>query len=400
MENIEFLKSLAVRTSSKIVLLVIDGAGGIQKDGKTEIEKARTPNLDKIAKEGSCGIMDPVFPGITPGSGPGHLALFGYDPVKYQVGRGVLSALGIMFPLRKGDLAARINFATVDKEGKVKDRRAGRIPTSLNEKLCKKIESNVKVSGAEIFVRPVKEHRAALIVRGENLSDKLPDTDPQKEGVLPVEVTPLSREAEKTSKIIKEFIFQVRRVLSSEDKANMILLRGFSLFPQIPSLRELYKLNPACIAVYPMYKGVSRLVGMEILSTGDEIENEIKTLKENFNSYDFFFLHVKKTDSAGEDGDFSRKVKIIEKVDSIIPEILSLNPDVFAVTADHSTPSLLKSHSWHAVPVVIRAKSVRRDNVEKFTELDCSKGILGRFQSRFLMSLLLAHALKLKKFGA
>ena len=400
MENWELLRTLAIKNSSRIVLLVIDGVGGIQIEGKTELEKAVTPNLDMVAREGVCGLMDPVFPGITPGSGPGHIALFGYDPVRYQVGRGVLGALGIGFPLERGDIAARINFATVDEKGLVTDRRAGRIPTSFNQELCRELEEKVKVEGAKIFVRTVKEHRAVLVIRGKGLSGEIKDTDPQKEGLPPLDPEPITREAEKTVSLVKEFISQAKNILSSRHPANMVLLRGFSQLPHIPSFQEIYKLNPACIAVYPMYKGVARLVGMEVLSTGETLRDEIETLKNNFDSYDFFFLHIKPADSSGEDGDFERKVKVIEEVDSLIPEILSLNPDVLAITADHSTPSLLKSHSWHAVPVVIRAKTVRVDDVDKFTELECAKGALGRFSAQYLMSLLMAHALKLSKFGA
>jgi len=400
LENWELLKTLSVKNSSRIVLLVMDGVGGIQVGGETELEKACTPNLDRVAAEGVCGLMDPVFPGITPGSGPGHISLFGYDPVKHQVGRGILGALGIGFHLEKGDVAARINFATIDEKGLVTDRRAGRIPTELNQELCRELEEKIKIKGVKTFVRTVKEHRAVLVIRGEGLSGEIKDTDPQKEGLPPLDPEPMSQKAESTASLVREFIAQAKNILASRHPANMVLLRGFSQLPHIPSFQEIYQLNPACIAGYPMYKGVARLVGMEILSTGSSLKDEIETLKKNFNLYDFFFIHIKPTDSAGEDGDFERKVKVIEEVDALIPEIISLNPDVLAITADHSTPSLLKAHSWHAVPVVIRAKTVRTDAVKRFTELECARGALGRFSTQYLMSLLMAHALKLSKFGA
>ncbi|MCD6522056.1 2,3-bisphosphoglycerate-independent phosphoglycerate mutase [Candidatus Calescamantes bacterium] len=400
MDLMEFLKGLTQKNEKKIVLVVVDGLGGIPGPEGTELELAHTPNLDQVAKEGACGLMDPVFPGITPGSGPGHFALFGYDPVKYQVGRGVLSALGIDFPLKPGDVAARVNFATVNEKGVVIDRRAGRIPTELNRELCEELEKKIDIPGIEVFIRTEREHRACLVLRGEELRSEVSDTDPQKEGFPPLEPKPLVPEAERTVSILKEFLKQARDILSSKKPANMLLLRGFSSLPKMPSFGEVYKLTPACIAVYPMYKGLARLVGMEILKTGETIEDEINTLKENYGNFDFFFLHYKATDSAGEDGNSEKKIKAIETLDKNLPPILALEPDVLCITADHSTPTQLKAHSWHPVPVVIRAKTCFRDNVQRFSEWDCLHGILGKFPALYLMPLLLAHALKLKKFGA
>ncbi len=400
MDLLEFLKGLTQKNEKKIVLVVVDGLGGIPGPEGTELELANTPNLDRVAKEGACGLMDPVFPGITPGSGPGHFALFGYDPVKYQVGRGVLSALGIDFPLKPGDVAARVNFATVDEKGVVIDRRAGRIPTELNRELCEELEKKIDIPGIEVFIRTEREHRACLVLRGEELRSEVSDTDPQKEGFPPLEPKPLVPEAERTVSIIKEFLKQARDILSSKKPANMLLLRGFSSLPKMPSFGEVYKLTPACIAVYPMYKGLARLVGMEILKTGETVEDEVNTLKENYDNFDFFFLHYKATDSAGEDGNSEKKIKAIETLDKNLPSILALEPDVLCITADHSTPTQLKAHSWHPVPVVIRARTCFRDDVQRFSERDCLHGILGKFPALYLMPLLLAHALKLKKFGA
>ena len=394
------LSTLAVKNKSRILLVVLDGLGGIAREKDTELEEAYTPHLDRLAEESSCGLMDPVFPGITPGSGPAHLALFGYDPLKYDVGRGVLSALGIDFPLQKGDVAARVNFATMDKEGRIVDRRAGRIPTELNQKLCDKLNERIKIPGVEIFFTPEKEHRASLVIRGKDLSEKISDTDPQKEGLPPLPPRPLEEKATKTAEIVGEIIRQVKEVLAGEERANMVLLRGFSSLPEIPSFSQLYKMRSACIAVYPMYRGVARLAGMEILKCGETLKEEIQTLRRNFQDYDFFFLHYKPTDSAGEDGARERKIKFIEEFDRNLPSILSLEPDVLCITGDHSTPSPLRSHSWHPVPVLIYARTAFRDRVKNFSETECIHGILGKFPSLYLMSLLLAHAGRLKKFGA
>ncbi|MCD5391009.1 2,3-bisphosphoglycerate-independent phosphoglycerate mutase [candidate division NPL-UPA2 bacterium] len=395
------VKDIAISTRSKIVLLVIDGLGGLPgEEGSTELEKATTPNLDTLAGESICGMIDPIVRGITPGSGPAHLALFGYNPLEFQIGRGALSAAGIGFNLELDDVAARINFATVDEEGKVRDRRAGRISTETNKELCQLLDG-MQLEGVEFFVRAVKEHRAVVVFRGEGLSDKLNDSDPQKTGAIPIEVKALSPEAEKTAQIVNEFIRQARGILSGHHPANMILLRGFAKSPGLPSFPEIYRLRSAAIAAYPMYRGIARLMGMDILSTGEAVEEEFKTLRENFDKYDFFFLHIKGADSAGEDGDFKRKVKVIEEVDENIPTLRDLGPEVIAITGDHSTPSVLKLHSWHSVPFLLRSEWCRPDKVDKFSEESCLRqGGLGRFPAVEVMPLLLAHALKLTKYGA
>lgn len=400
MVNFDLLKKLAKTTPSKIIFLVIDGLGGLPIDGKTELEHASIPNLDSLVRKSICGVVDPVSPGITPGSGPAHLGLLGCDPLKYEIGRGVLEAAGINFPLEKNDLAVRINFATIDKEGKITDRRAGRISTEINEKLCEEL-NKISLESVKIFVKPVKEHRAVVIFRGENLSEKIAETDPQELGTLSLEPAPLSKEAETTSKIISKFLSEAKKILAPHHPANMMLLRGFSKPPSLPSFPQTYHLNPAAIATYPMYKGLARLFGMETLDPkGTNIEDEIRALEENFNDYDFFFIHIKGTDSAGEDGDWKRKVQIIENVDKFIPQILKLNPDVFIVTGDHSTPSVLKSHSWHPVPLLLYSPTCRIDEVTKFSENACVKGGLGRMPAIDIMPLALVHAQKLEKYGA
>lgn len=399
MLSFDILEKLSHPTDSKIILLVLDGVGGLQIEGKTELEHASTPHLDSLAKSSICGMLDPISPGITPGSGPGHLGLFGYEPLEYDIGRGVLEAVGINFPLQPGDLAARINFATVDEKGLVTNRRAGRIPTEVNIRLCEKLEK-VRVGGVEVFVRPVKEHRAVVVFRGKGLSEKLADTDPQTTGVVPLDPRSLSTAAEATAKIVEQFISQAREILASEHPANMLLLRGFAELPHLPPMSQIYNLHPAAIALYPMYKGLASLVGMEILATGNTTADEFTTLEENYQRFDFFFIHIKQTDSRGEDGDWKRKVEAIEEVDCFIPRIRKLNPEVIMVTGDHSTPAVLKSHSWHAVPFLLHASTCRVDDVEEFSEKACLRGGLGRMESSNILTLALAHAGKLDKYGA
>ena len=401
----EFIKKLAVKNSNKIVLLVMDGVGGLPNESsKTEIEAANTPNIDAVVKKSITGIADPVAMGITPGSGPGHLGIFGYDPIKYEIGRGILAALGIGFPLEKGDIAARGNFATLDSNGKITDRRAGRIPTALCKKLTEMIQEKVKeINNVKIFIRPVMDYRFAVVFRGKGLSDKINDTDPQSVGVAPLKCTYTEEEAAKTAEIVNEFVRQASKVIENEHPANGLLLRGFSSYPDIPSMEELYGLHPAAIATYPMYKGLAKLVGMDVLKVnGMDIMDELETLKENYDKYDFFYFHVKKTDSYGEDGNFEAKVHLIEDVDKkIVPEILRLNPTVFAITADHSTPAVMKQHSFHGVPFVLYSPYARPDRAEYFSEREIgTKGGLGRFKATSDIVLMLAHSLKLKKFGA
>ena len=401
MDRFELIGKLRQKSDEKIVLLVLDGLGGLPKNGKTELETASTPNMDKLVFENDAGLMNPVLPGITPGSGPGHLALFGYDPLKYIIGRGVLSALGIKFPIQEGDLAARINFATIDENGNIVDRRAGRIPDEINKKMCEKIRQ-IKLPGVEFFIETVKEHRAALILRGGDFSDQLSETDPQKTGVPPLPVKPLvdDEKAKKTAELLNEFVDKVREVLKDEHPANMILLRGFALHTKIPTFKEVYGLNACAIAGYPMYKGLAGLVGMEVLDVESGVVPEFNKLKEVWGKYDFYFVHIKYTDSSGEDGDFDRKVSVIEDVDKNLGIILDLNPDVLAITADHSTPAIYKAHSWHPVPVLIKSKWARGSGIQKFGETELLKGSLGIINSVDLMMLLMAHSGRLSKFGA
>lgn len=400
MDREKIVADLTLSTPSKIVLLVLDGLGGLPLEGRTELEAAHTPHLDNLAAQSACGLTDPVFRGITPGSGPAHLSLFGYDPLKYILGRGILEALGIGIKVGKNDLVARGNFATL-KNNLIVDRRAGRIPTSENEILCQKINTFLEGrKNPQISLYPGKEHRFVVKFSGESLSDSLSDADPQKENKPPVPTRPLSPEAEKTAQIVNAFLDEVTDFLNDTPKANTILLRGFSKFPTLPTMDKLYRLKAAAIAQYPMYKGLASLIGMELLDAGSQTKDLFDRLEANFQDYDFFYIHFKKTDSAGEDGDFASKKMAIEEIDAFIPRLLALEPDVLVVTSDHSTPWLLKSHSWHPNPFLLYSKTALADRVTRFTERDCSQGYLGRFRAIYAMPLMLAHSQKLKKFGA
>ena len=393
---------LVESNDSKIVLLVMDGLGGLPLElgGLTELEAARTPNLDRLAREGICGLHEPVAAGITPGSGPSHLALFGYAPLRYEVGRGVLSALGIDFELTGRDVAARGNFCTLDEQGLVADRRAGRIPTEKNKELVGLLRE-IELPGVEVFVETVKEYRLLLVLRGDDLSGEIDDTDPQDVGEKPLEPKARSSQAEGTAELVAQFLDQAREILADHEPANMVLLRGFSKRPDWPQMGEVFGIKPAAIAAYPMYRGVAKLIGMDVLDTGAEVEEEFGVLEDHWPDYDYFFLHVKRIDSAGEDGDYERKVRLIEEVDALVPRLLDLEPDVLLVTGDHSTPSLLKYHSWHPVPVLLWSKHCRADPVDRFGERACMSGGLGpRIPAEELMPLALANALRLEKFGA
>jgi 2,3-bisphosphoglycerate-independent phosphoglycerate mutase len=400
MEWEDLARELSQQTDSKIVLLVMDGVGGLPVGGRSELETARKPHLDALAAAGVCGLSDPVLMGITPGSGPAHLALFGYDPLKYQLGRGILEALGSGVEVGRNDLVARGNFATV-KAGLVFDRRAGRIPTEENVRICEDLNARLpKRGGVEVRVFPGKEHRFVARFTAEGLADALSDADPQKEGKPPVPTTPLSPGAVKASALVNRFLDDVADVLKTETKANAALLRGFSKFPSIPTIQELFKLRPAAIANYPMYKGLAKLLGMEVIGVGGETADLFDALEKSWADHDFFYIHYKKTDSTGEDGRFEAKVAAIEALDPFIPRITALKPDVLVVTADHSTPARLKGHSWHPNPFMLVSPTAGIDDVAAFTERACAKGMLGRFRSISAMPLMLAHALKLQKYGA
>ena len=398
----KFLQRLIVPAHTKIVLLILDGLGGLplESGGKTELETAHTPHLDALAGKSALGLTIPVGPGITPGSGPGHLSIFGYDPIEYEIGRGALEALGVDFELEPEDVAARGNFCSVDPAGVLTDRRAGRLPTEESRKLVN-ILRNIQIAGVEFFIEPVKEHRFAFVMRGLGLGDALSETDPQKTGVPPLPVQALKPEAKRTAKLANQFIAQAGKLLAGKHPANMILLRGFAKFPSLPTYAERFGLRSAAIAIHGMYRGVAKSVGMTVLKVdGDTIMDEFSVLEKNWNDFDFFYLHVKKTDTCGENGDFTGKVHAIEEVDALVPRLLALEPDVIIVTGDHSSPAVLKSHSWHPVPLLLYGKYVRADGLAEFGERACSRGSLGLIPAKDVMPIALANAQRITKYGA
>ena len=394
-------RELQLDNGSKIVMLVADGLGGLpmQPGGLTELETAKTPHMDALASLGVQGASIPVKPGIAPGSGPGHLALFGYDPLKYIIGRGALEATGIGFELQPGDVAIRCNFCTIDDQDRITDRRAGRISSQESAPLAISLRK-IQIPGIEIFVEPVKEHRFVVVFRGEGLGGHVADTDPQMTGVKALEPVAQNPQSQKTAEVAKEFLRQAKSILAGHPKANFHTMRGFAAKPQLPSYQEVYGLRAAAIAVYPMYKGLARLVGMDIVGNAQSLEEQIDELAANWDRYDFFFLHFKYTDSTGEDGNFSEKVARIEELDSVLGRIQKLNPNVLIVTGDHSTPSYLKSHSWHPVPTLLVSDCCRPDPHSTFNETTCITGGLGHFEAQYLMTLALANAGRMGKFGA
>jgi len=400
--DFKFLQELIAPAQTKIAMIIMDGLGGLplEPGGKTELETARTPNLDALAAQSALGLTIPVGPGITPGSGPGHLGIFGYDPIQYEIGRGALEALGVDFELGPDDVAARGNFCSVDAAGLVTDRRAGRIPTDMSKELVKLLRT-IRIDGVEFFVETVKEHRFAFVMRGPGLGDALTDTDPQKIGKPALPVQALKPNSEKSAQLANQFIEQACKLLAGKHPANMILLRGFAKFPAMPKYRDIFGLNAAAIAVNGMYRGVARLVGMQVLDVdGTGIADEFATLEKNWNDFDFFYLHVKQTDTAGEAGDFASKVRVIEEVDALMPRLMALKPDVVIVSGDHSSPAVLKSHSWHPVPTLLYSKHVRADGIAEFGERTCARGSLGVLPAKDVMPIALANAQRITKYGA
>ncbi len=395
------LADLAIETDSRIVFVVADGLGGLPKEagGETELEAAATPHLDELARHGTTGLVHPVSPGIPCGSGPGHLALFGYDPVTHAVGRGVLSALGTGFDLQSGDVAARGNFCTVDQHGKVIDRRAGRIADTEGERLVEKL-SQIQFDGVEAIVRHVKQYRFTVIFRADGLGASVNDSDPRRTSVKPHPLEAADEAARRTVAAANQFIDRAREILQEEQSANMILLRGFGSLPDIPSMHQAYRLDACALAVYPMYRGLARLLDMRVPERANGLSEQVEQLKAAFQQHTFFFLHHKSSDSRGEDGDFEKKVEALEELDRIIPTIAELNPDVLVVTGDHSTPSVLKRHSWHPVPVALSAPTCRPDRTTCFGEREAITGGLGQFAAKHLMPIALGHAGKIDKFGA
>ncbi len=400
MIDVEELRDCYTNTPSKMVLLVADGLGGLAHPdtGKSELETAHTPNLDALAQKSACGLTTPVLPGVAPGSGPGHLALFGYDPLKHQIGRGALEALGIEVELAPGDVAARGNFCTVDGDGQLTDRRAGRIPTEFSAPICDRLD-RIEIPGVQVDVYSVQDYRFVLRLRGEGLSADVTETDPQVIGAKALAVKPLKPKAQKTAELVNEFVKQAARLMSEEERANMLLLRGFAQMPSLPPMGEVYQLDPAAIAAYPMYRGLATVAGMNVIPTGKTFADEVDTLRANWAKHDFFFIHYKPADAAGEDGDFDRKVECLEELDPFIPEILALDPDVLMVAGDHATPAIMAAHSWHPVPFMLHSKLTMGQGVPTFDEKACALGAIGSIPATSVMVLGLSHAGKMTKFG-
>jgi 2,3-bisphosphoglycerate-independent phosphoglycerate mutase len=398
--DLDLIRRLSIPADSKVVLCVLDGLGGLAGSrGRTELEAANIRHLDGLARDGAVGLTIPVGHGITPGSGPGHIALFGLDPLVYDIGRGVLEATGIDFPLGPHDLAARANFCTVDGDGLITDRRAGRIATEINAEICAQLR-DITLPGVEVFVEPVREHRFVLVLRGEGLAEDLNETDPQREGVPVPPVQALTPAAQRTADLANAFVAAARERIAGREQANHLTLRGWAHRPEMPQLPELWKLRAAACTIYPMYRGLARLVGMDALDGGTNLESQFAALRRHWNDYDFFFVHYKATDSAGEDGDFDRKVRAIEDFDACLPALLDLQPDVLIVAGDHSTPAVMASHSWHPVPVLLSGSNVRADARHRFNEVECAQGGLGAFPAKELLPLAFAHAGRLTKYGA
>lgn len=400
MIDVEELRDCYTKTSTKMVLLVADGLGGLAHPdtGKSELETANIPNLDALAQKSACGVTTPVLPGVAPGSGPGHLALFGYDPLKHQIGRGALEALGIEVDLQPGDVATRGNFCLVDGEGLLVDRRAGRIPTEFSAPICERLD-RIQIPGVQLDVFSVQDYRFVLRLRGEGLSELVTETDPQVTGAKALEVKAIKPEAQKTADIVNEFVKQAAQLMAEEERANMLLLRGFAQLPSLPAMGEVYRLDPAAIAAYPMYRGLATVAGMNVIPTGKNFAAEMDTLRANWDKHDFFFIHYKPADAAGEDGDFDAKVRCLEELDPFIPDILELGPDVLMVAGDHSTPAIMAAHSWHPVPFMLHSKLTKGEGVPTFDERACALGSIGSIPATSVMVMGLSHAGKMTKFG-
>lgn len=399
--DLELAKRLSQPNTTKIILCVLDGLGGLPRHGtlRSEMEAAQISNLDRLAQRSEVGLTVPVGTGITPGSGPGHLALFGYDPYKFDIGRGVLEAVGIDFELGPDDVAARGNFCMLAPDGTITDRRAGRVPTQESTRLVERLR-HIQVAGVELFVQPVREHRFVLVLRGKGLEDRLSGTDPQREGVAPLTAQAADAGSAGTAEAVNDFIRQANELLRGEPHANGLMLRGFAKYPTLPQFPATWGLRAAALAVYPMYRGLARLAGMDALACPGGMQEQLQTVRKQWDNYDYFFIHYKKTDAAGEDGDFEQKIQALQEFDSSVPDILDLGADVLMIAGDHSTPAIMAAHSWHPVPFLINSKYCREGHAKSFAEQECVRGSLGTFPAVDVMPLAMAHAMRFEKYGA
>ena len=399
--DLDLAAKLQQPAESKVVLCVLDGLGGLARaeTERSELEQSDTPNLDRLTETSDVGLTIPVGLGITPGSGPGHLSLFGYDPYRFDIGRGVLEAVGIDFELGPDDVAARGNLCTLDAEGNISDRRAGRIASEKSAAIVERLQA-IELDGAEVFVEPVREHRFILVLRAPGLGEDVTTTDPQREGVPPIPAEGADPASERTADLVNEFVAKAGELLAEEEEANGLTLRGFAKYPSLPQFEDVWGLRAAALAVYPMYRGLAKLAGMRALACPGGMEEQLAVARERWDEFDYFFIHYKKTDAAGEDGDFLAKVRALEEFDTWVPGITDLGADVLMIAGDHSTPSLMAAHSWHPVPFLLNSPLARGGSVQHFTERECLGGSLGIFPAVEAMPLAMAHAGRLQKYGA
>ncbi|ENN96071.1 cofactor-independent phosphoglycerate mutase [Methanocaldococcus villosus KIN24-T80] len=404
----------------KIIIFIIDGLGDRPNEkGETPLKIAKKPTMNRIAEEGICGLMNAIDIGIRPGSDTAHLAILGYDPYKVYTGRGPLEAFGLGLDLKEGDIAFRCNFATVDDNFIVKDRRAGRLDFETAKILEKEIDG-LEIDGVKVIFRS-KGYRGALVLRGEGLDYMVTDADPHKDNVKVEEVKPLRKEAEKTAEILNKLLkiiynklkdhpVNIEREKKGLPPANIILPRGAGIVPKVEKFYEKYKMKGAVICGTALIKGIGKMLGLDVIEVegangtpNSNIMGKAKALLNNLDKYDFFLINVKAADEAGHDGKFELKKEIIEKIDNMLSYIFeNINKDsvYFVLTGDHSTPIEVKDHSADPVPIVIWGKSVRKDDVKEFDEFACAKGGLHWIKGEHVMRILLDLTNRNEKFGA
>lgn len=412
----------------KAVLVIADGMADRplkELDWKTPLEAAHKPSLNQIAKTGVCGIMDPISPGLTPGSDTATLALLGYNALKVYSGRGAFEAIGSGVNVLQGDVAFRCNFATVDNNLVVLDRRAGRISNEDASKLAESLQKIklTKHSDAVFLFKNTIQHRAALVIRGPKLSTAVSDSDPEKIGEKASEIKPLDKspEAKLTAGILNELMQKFHEVLKQHPvnkervrrglpPAFIILCRGAGTIPNIKSLSQKYDISATCIGAAPLIRGVCKAAGMKLIdvkgATGTpqtDLTAKAKATVQALKTNDFVLLHVKATDVASHDGNIKQKIELIEKIDSMLGYTLNninSSSSYLAVTADHTTSSITRDHEGDPVPIAITGPYVRRDDVEEYDERTCAKGGLNRIRGLDLMPILMNLIGKTKKFGA
>lgn len=403
--------------------MIIDGMGDrpLKELGyKTPLEAAITPNMDKMAENGICGIMDPIKPGIRPGSDTSHISILGYDPYEVYTGRGPFEAAGVGVDVLPGDIAFRCNFSTADEDGIIIDRRAGRIREGTEE-LARSINGINIDQDVEVIFKESTGHRAVLVLRGNGLSDQVSDADPKHEGKAPKMVVAIdgSQEANKTANILNKIVkksyevlknhpLNLKRIDAGKPPANIIIPRGAGAVPNVQPFGEKYGLKPVCIAETGLIKGIAKIAGMELVdikgATGG-IDTNLENIKNGIietasKDYDFMLINVDGADEAGHDGQMDEKIKFIEKVDVVIGELMRIEDIYFILTADHSTPISTMDHTGDPVPIVICGPEVRVDDVKNFNERSVTKGGLCRIRGNNIMDILMDLMNLSTKFGA